>query len=99
MLDMSSNQLEELRRKLGKTLRQVGKETGIHFEYIRLFERKLKVPTEEQKGALERYYWTDLSDYFTVVRIMMLLRKARKLEEEAFLIFSENSLDKKNEGV
>lgn len=87
-MDLKSNRLRELREASGKSLRQVGKETGLHFEYIRLFENKEKCPDDEQKETLEKYYGTDLTEYFRSVTVTMLLRKARTLEEEAMRLMN-----------
>ena len=102
-MDLTNDKLKGLREASGKSLRQVGKETGLHFEYIRLFENKEKCPDDEQKEILEKYYDTDLTEYFRSVTVTMLLKKARKTggrsyETEEFrkiLIFALDRIKKR----
>ena len=78
--------LRALREERGLTLREVGKATGMHYEYISLFEQMKKFPDKKQLKALEKYYKTDLKEFFKGVKIVMLRNKARKLEEEALCL-------------
>lgn len=80
---MLKNVLKALREERGLTLREVGRATGMHCEYVLLFERMEKFPDKKQLKALEKYYKTDLKEYFRGVKIAMLLRKARKFKKEA----------------
>lgn len=75
--------LKALREKKGVSLKEVGIATGMHYEYINLFERMEKFPDKKQLKALEKYYKTDLKEYFLGVKVAMLLRKARRFKKEA----------------
>lgn len=77
------NELKDLREKKGVSLREAGRVTGICFEYIRLFEKAEKFPSKRQLCALEKYYGTDLKEYFKEVKVGMLLNKSWSLFAEA----------------
>ena len=77
------NELKDLREKKGISLREVGRATGVYFEYIRLFEKAEKFPSRSQLRALEKYYKTDLKEYFKGVKVGMLLNKSWSLFAEA----------------
>lgn len=81
------NELKDLREMKGVSLREAGKATGMCFEYIRLFERKEKFPDKKQLKALEKYYGTDLKEYFKEVKVSMLLKKANSLYSEAMRVY------------
>ena len=77
------NELKDLREMKGVSLREAGRVTGICFEYIRLFEKGEKFPSKSQLRALEKYYKTDLKEYFKGVKVGMLLNKSWSLFTEA----------------
>ena len=81
------SELKDLRERKGVSLREAGRVTGVCFEYIRLFERAEKFPSKRQLRALEKYYGTDLKEYFKGVKIRMLLKKSNFLDSEAVRIY------------
>ena len=78
--------LKDLRERKGVSLREVGRVTKIYFEYIRLFEKGEKFPSRSQLEALERYYGTDLKEYFKGVKMTMLFKKSWSLYFEALKV-------------
>ena len=80
------NELKDLREKKGVSLREAGRATKIYFEYIRLFEKGEKFPNRSQLKALERYYDTDLKEYFKGVKMTMLFKKSWSLYFEALKV-------------
>lgn len=85
------NELKDLREKKGVSLREAGRVTGIYFEYIRLFEKGEKFPSKSQLRALEKYYKTDLKEYFKDVKISMLLKKSNSLYSEAMRLYGTDA--------
>lgn len=81
------NELKDLRERKGVSLREVGRATGMYFEYIRLFEKEEKFPSKSQLKALEKYYGTDLKEYFKGVKASMLLKKSSVLYSEAMRVY------------
>lgn len=79
-------ELKDLRERKGVSLREAGRATGVHFEYIRLFEKGEKFPSKRQLKALEKYYGTDLKEYFKEVKKTILSRKSRSLYFEALKV-------------
>lgn len=73
------NELKDLRERKGVSLREAGRATKMYFEYIRLFEKGEKFPSKRQLKALEKYYGTDLKEYFKKVKVRMLMKKAESL--------------------
>ena len=73
------NELKDLRERKGVSLREAGRATGVYFEYIRLFEKAEKFPSKRQLRALEKYYKTDLKEYFKGVKMTMLFKKSWSL--------------------
>lgn len=80
------NELKDLREKKGVSLREAGRATGVYFEYIRLFEKAEKFPSRSQLRALEKYYGTDLKEYFKGVKMTMLFKKSWSLYFEALKV-------------
>lgn len=80
------NELKDLRERKGVSLREAGRVTGVCFEYIRLFERAEKFPSKRQLRALEKYYGTDLKEYFKWVKVNMVLKKAWSLWVESMAV-------------
>ena len=85
------SELKDLREKKGVSLREAGRVTGIYFEYIRLFEKAEKFPSKSQLRALEKYYKTDLKEYFKSVKISMLLKKSNSLYSEAIRLYGTDA--------
>ena len=85
------NELKDLREMKGVSLREAGRVTGICFEYIRLFEKGEKFPSKSQLRALEKYYKTDLKEYFKDVKISMLLKKSNSLYSEAMRLYGTDA--------
>ena len=81
------NELKDLREMKGVSLREAGRATKIYFEYIRLFEKGEKFPSKRQLKALEKYYKTDLKEYFKEVKVSMLLKKSNSLYSEAMRVY------------
>lgn len=81
------NELKDLREMKGVSLREAGRATGMYFEYIRLFEKGEKFPSRSQLRALEKYYKTDLKEYFKEVKARMLLKKSSVLYSEAMRVY------------
>jgi transcriptional regulator with XRE-family HTH domain len=81
------SELKDLREMKGVSLREAGRATGMCFEYIRLFERAEKFPSKRQLRALEKYYGTDLKEYFKEVKARMLLKKSSVLYSEAMRVY------------
>lgn len=80
------NELKDLRERKGISLREAGRATKMYFEYIRLFEKGEKFPSISQLTALEKYYGTDLKEYFKRVKVGMLLEKSWSLFAEAMKV-------------
>lgn len=80
------SELKDLREMKGVSLREVGRATGMYFEYIRLFEKGEKFPSKRQLKALEKYYGTDLKEYFKEVKMTILFRKSWSLYFEALKV-------------
>lgn len=80
------NELKDLRERKGVSLREAGRATKICFEYIRLFEKAEKFPSKRQLHALEKYYGTDLKEYFKGVKMTMLFKKSWSLYSKALKV-------------
>ena len=80
------NVLKDLREKKGVSLREAARATGMYFEYIRLFEKAEKFPNKRQLKALEKYYDTDLKEYFKEVKMTILVKKSWSLWFEALKV-------------
>lgn len=85
------NELKDLRERKGVSLREAGRATGICFEYIRLFEKAEKFPSKSQLRALEKYYKTDLKEYFKEVKMTMLFKKSNSLYSEAMRLYGTDA--------
>lgn len=85
------SELKDLREKKGVSLREAGRVTGIYFEYIRLFEKGEKFPSKRQLKTLEKYYGTDLKEYFKKVKVTMLLKKAYAIHSKAKMVYGTDA--------
>lgn len=59
-----TKKLKELREKKGKSIRAVSKDTGISFSAISYYENGKRIPTDENKIILAKYYRTSVGELF-----------------------------------